>query len=137
MKLIKYDNLWEPWAELERFMNGRESLLGRYFGIDGESAWAQPPLNLYETDGARYVEVELPGVAREHIEVELENAVLTITAKRESGESEQKAVREYSRAVTVGEDIDAESITARLKDGILTVTLPRAEAHKPRQIEIK
>ncbi|MEU1626767.1 Hsp20/alpha crystallin family protein [Streptomyces sp. NPDC020096] len=105
-------------------------------------AWA-PLAELSETDDAYVVEVELPGVKREDLDVEMNERELVISG--ELKETERKGVLRRStrrtghfeyRAVLPGE-VKTEEVDATLADGVLKVTIPKAEAMKPRHIEVK
>jgi HSP20 family protein len=137
MKLIKYDTFFtDPWSELDRlFENNLPELydwtpLGR--GMRGHRL----PMDAYETDSDRVVRLEVPGVKKADVAIELENAVLTVKAKRiESGESGERTI-ELSRSVTVGDDIETEQISASLEDGVLKIKLPKKEPARTRQITV-
>ncbi len=139
MRLIKNDNLWtDPFADFDTF-------LSRAFGMPNRSALAPElsresyggfRLDLHQDDDNYYVVAELPGVEKNAVNIELENAVLTIGAERRSGEGDSERVYSFSRSVTVSDDIVAEKVDAKLENGLLTVTLPKAEQRKPRTIAI-
>ena len=94
--------------------------------------------NFYEDSEAYHIRMELPGVAKKDLRVDLENAVLTVSCEqRDEDEQSGKVTRTFSRSVSIPDGIVAEQISAALKDGILTITVPKAEATKPRKIEIK
>jgi HSP20 family protein len=103
-----------------------------------------PPLNAWENDEAVVFEAELPGFSLDQIAVTFENRDLTIRGQREldrGGEGGGALLRErltgaFERSVRVNVPIDSEGITATLRDGVLTVTLPKAVAAKPRTITI-
>jgi HSP20 family protein len=98
---------------------------------------AEIPVDLYD-DGDNYVaRAELPGVKKADVNLELDNAVLTLTAERKFKSGDQESVRKYSRSISVGEDVQADKVKATLVDGILTVTMPKSETQKPRSIAIK
>lgn len=138
MKLIKYEPFQnDPWTDLDRlFENNFPELFGwRPRGATpnfGQSI----PLDLYEDKEKRVVRMELPGIRREDISMELENAVLSVEAKREKDAETGREALELQRTVTVGDDIDAENISAKLEDGLLTIQLPKREQSKPRAITV-
>jgi HSP20 family protein len=104
-----------------------------FFGVPGAS---EIPVDLYD-DGDNYiVRAELPGVKKSDIKLELDNAVLTFSGERKAKSGEQESVSSFSRSISVGDDVNSEKVKARLEDGILTVTLPKVEARKPRAITI-
>jgi HSP20 family protein len=103
------------------------------------------PVDLYQDKDAFVVRAELPGFRKEDIGVEVSDGVLTIAAhqKTETQEGAEAASpnaatteRRVSRSVTLPEQIKVEAITAKVENGLLTVTLPRREEAKPRQIAI-
>ncbi len=94
------------------------------------------PVDIYGDDESYFLVAELPGVKKEDVDLKLENAVLTITAKRLRGEGEHAKELKSSRAITVGDDINADEVIAKLENGMLTVTLPKVEERKPKSIAI-
>lgn len=140
MKLIKYDNYWnDPLADVSQWFD-RALGQGLRFPEYLQSMLEQPArgfrLDLYEDGNSYYVVAELPGVAKEDVQVELENAVLTITAKRQVGSNQSASQAEYSRTVTVADNVDPQRVQAQLRDGLLKVTLPKAEHKQPRAITV-
>ena len=104
-----------------------------------------PPVDIYETnDKDVVVKVELPEMKREDIKVSFENNVLTLEGERQfrneaSREQYQRIERGYGafrRIFTMPATVDAARVTANYQDGVLTVTLPRREESRPRQIQV-
>lgn len=102
-----------------------------------------PPINVWEDDKAVYVQAELPGYRMADVEVTLERQTLTISGKREAADHEgtrwlhrERRAGEFTRAVTVRETLDAERVSATMKDGLLLVTLPKAASAMPRKIAV-
>ena len=114
---------------------------------EGESTKPQkqflPAVDIYETDQAVTVIAEMPGVAKDGIEISLEEGVLTMVGQRSNGEERGKVLlREYEsgcyrRRFTVSEAIDQEKIEAVMANGILTLILPKVAPARPRRIEVK
>ncbi|WP_432590341.1 Hsp20/alpha crystallin family protein [Streptomyces sp. HD1123-B1] len=104
-------------------------------------AWA-PMADLRETDDAYVVEAELPGVKRENIDLEVTHRQLSITGEYKEREREGALRRSTRRTgsfeyhAMLPADVRAEDITATLTEGVLTVTVPKAQKAKPRHIEI-
>jgi len=103
-----------------------------------------PPADIYETKDSIVVLAEMPGVSSEGVDISLERRVLTIRGRSAShGHSGyQRVYNEYSdgdyeRVFTLSENIDRDRIEATLKDGVLQLVLPKAEAAKARKIELK
>ena len=94
------------------------------------------PVALREDENNAYVRAELPGVRREDINVELADGTLTITAARKQPAGAGEETFTLSRAVAVPETVQADKVAAAYENGVLTVTLPKAEAAKPRKITV-
>jgi HSP20 family protein len=111
---------------------------------DGQSFDWAPSVDLYEDKDAVTVQAELPGLKKEDITLNLEDGVLTISGERKQEkkfeEAESHRIERYhgrfQRVVSLPSEVDAEKIKAAYNDGILTVTLPKSEKVKPRQIPI-
>jgi HSP20 family protein len=110
----------------------------------GAAAWA-PPIDVYETDDRYVIAAELPGLAREQIELAVQDNRLTIRGARPGGVPEnathhyhqvERGHGSFQRAFEFAERIQPDGITADLRDGVLTVTLPKLAA-PPRRIEVQ
>ena len=102
-----------------------------------------PQTDIYETDDALTLVMEVPGVAREDMSVTLENDTLSVEARIDFGKYEgleplytEYNVGHFSRAFTLSSKIDQHSISAELNDGVLTLTLKKAKEAQPRRILI-
>lgn len=95
--------------------------------------------DLYEDDDHYYARVEVPGVKKDQVELSLDDSVLSISFQRKpsTDEGEHQENVSLSRSLTVPDGIDAQKVAAKLEDGVLTVTLPKAEERKPRSIKVK
>lgn len=107
------------------------------------SAAMAMPLDAYRRGENVWVHIDLPGVAADSIDINVERGVLTVTAERDwqRQEGDQTYLTERSRGtfrrqVHLGESLDADSIEADLHDGVLTLRIPVAEVAKPRKISI-
>lgn len=104
--------------------------------------FATPRTNIYETKDAYVLEVEMPGVAKGDTDVTVQNHTLIISGTRSPAADEESLLyREslplnYRRAFELEATIDADKINARLEQGVLTLNLPKAEAVKPRKVQI-
>ena len=142
MKLVRYQHpLMNSFDDLDSWFRSPTDGLHRLFDLAGRlgNYVQEPPrlaADLFEDDDHYFARLELPGVKKENLEVGLEENTLTIGFGRKSAgeESEEKEI--YKRAITVPDGVDAEKVSAKLEDGILTVTLPKAENRKPRQITV-
>ena len=102
-----------------------------------------PAVDIYETKDALVLLADMPGVSNDGVEIHLEDNELTIRGK---AKEEKKGVTplyteyrsgDYYRKFTLSNIIDQDKIEAIIKDGVLKVVLPKAEAAKPRQIQVK
>ena len=101
-----------------------------------------PAVDIYETPEGLVVMADLPGVARDDLDVRVDNNVLTIRGVSRHAGSGDPVRREYElidffRQFELGEKIDQSRISAELKQGVLTLDLPKAEEAKPKQIAVK
>ena len=104
---------------------------------------ALPDTDIFETPEALLVIADLPGVAEADVDVNLEDDILTLTARGSAAEPEgyecvrrEFCGRDYRRVFRLGADIDRARITARLNKGVLRLTLPKAETARPRRIVV-
>jgi len=101
-----------------------------------------PDVDIYETDSELVLIADLPGVLKENLDIDLNENTLTINAhvtQTQKGTIVYKEydIGDYKRSFTISNVIDQSKIQAELKNGILRVVLPKAEAAMPRKIEIK
>ena len=100
-------------------------------------------MNIYETDDGYVLQAEMPGVAKQGLEITLEGNTLTFVGRRnEDSVTGNVLYREsrgadYRRVFELDPAIDTAKISAEMRQGVLTLTLPKAERVKPRRIEIK
>lgn len=104
-----------------------------------------PRLDVTERADAYVVAAELPGVKKDDIQVTVEDGVLTIGAETKSEHEEKEGTRvirserrygRYERSLRLGQDVNGKDVKAAYKDGILTLTLPKAEEAKPKRIAV-
>ena len=136
---------WDPMRELAGMEVERlNRMFSDWYSEPFTRGWV-PPVDIFETDEHEVViEVDLPDVKREDINVTFEHGVLTLKGERKFDEEtrrEQFQRREryygaFSRSFTLPNSVDASRISAAYKDGVLTVRLPQREEAKPKQIEV-
>ncbi|HTN70059.1 MAG TPA: Hsp20/alpha crystallin family protein [Methylomirabilota bacterium] len=107
-----------------------------------QEQYVTPPVDIYETNDGLAVKADLPGVSKEGLDVRVENNVLTIRGKAAHVAPGDPVYREYGlvnffRQFELNEKVDQLKISAELKNGVLTLNLPRAEEAKPRRIDIR
>ena len=101
-----------------------------------------PAVDIFELEDSLTLVADMPGVDKEGLDINLEKGVLTINGKVELEERGNQILREFSpanyyRQFKLTEHIDADKSQAELKNGVLTLTIPKAESAKPRKIEIR
>lgn len=104
----------------------------------------QPAVDIFENEHAITLLADMPGVRAEHLKIDLRDNVLTLTGHvvRSEAGKELDVLREYRpgtffRQFTLSEAIDQAKIDAKLRDGVLRLELPKVEAARPRQIQVR
>jgi len=141
---------WDPFSEMLTLRDAMGQLLEGSVVRPG-TGYAGPsqagysfPLNVHGTANALTVEALLPGVSEEDVNVDLDRGVLTISAKRHGpqiAQGEQWHLREFNpgqfgRSLSLPFPVEVDQVTATFSNGVLTLTLPKAEAAKPKRIQI-
>jgi HSP20 family protein len=141
---------WEPLVEAEQMVQRLRRMLDQTFGALGwpppllaETAGWSPAVDIEEQDDAYVLEAELPGAAREDVNIELIGKELAITGEikeREHKGALRRRMRHTGRfeyRVRLPDEVDASKIEASLEQGVLTVRVPKSERAKRQKIEIK
>jgi HSP20 family protein len=110
-------------------------------GPNGAVAW-QAPAAIWEEDGRWCLEIELPGVKQEDVDVTLDKNSLRVVAERRTPEDrkyfhQERAFGRIERLITLPETVDADGIEAELHDGVLTLSLSKRPELQPRKISVK
>ncbi|MEO0137183.1 MAG: Hsp20/alpha crystallin family protein [candidate division WOR-3 bacterium] len=139
--------LWEPFQDLVRledeFDRWYDSLVRRFFNPEMRT-W-MPAIDIAENDGNIEVRAEIPGVNKEDLKVTVEGDVLSISGerKKESETKDKKYHRieryygKFCRTINLPYAVEAEKVKATYKDGVLTITLPKPETAKTKEIEVE
>jgi HSP20 family protein len=122
----------EPLAE---FTRSSQQFLGGWL----------PAVDMYEDKDNIFVRAELPGMKKEEIDISLHEGMLTLAGERKNEERHKDAevyrserfVGRFQRTISLPTPVLAEKVQATYRDGMLTVTLPKSEEAKPKQIEVK
>lgn len=144
MKLVRYQHpLTESFSDFDRWFRQPSGSFGRLFELADRLSSNAGQLglgaDLYEDDDHYHVRLELPGVKKDDLKVELHDHLLSVICERSTanGEGGEHApASAVKRVVTVPDGVDGEKVSARLEDGILTVTLPKSAERKPREIRV-
>lgn len=143
-------NRWDPFAELEDM----RSRLMRAFDLPSPLRWAgedlspavwAPSVDVKETEEEFIIHVDLPGVKPEDVDLQVTGDNVVIKGERKFEQEQEKegyhrierSYGSFQRAFTLNTPVKADEISAGLKDGVLTVKLPKAAEARSRKIEIK
>lgn len=155
MALIRYQkpDVWEvsPFRRMSNLRDEIDQVFDRMFQSPWDvtrenqfmAGWT-PSIDLYEDKDSLVVKAELPGMKKEDIDISLHEGLLTISGERKQEKKEKSAetyrserfVGRFQRTFTLPTKVDDARITAAYKDGVLTVTLPKSEEAKPKQITV-
>jgi HSP20 family protein len=134
----RIDHVFDDWAPAP----APELRVDRSRRPSPHAAW--PPINAFETKESFVYRAEVPGMAQDDVSVTVQDEALVLRGERKSEVPEGYEVRlrerapvAFSRTLPLPGRVDAEGVTATMKDGILTIILPKAKDTLPRQIAIK
>jgi HSP20 family molecular chaperone IbpA len=107
-----------------------------------EERYMSPPVDIFETGDSLMVVADLPGVKKDGLDIQVDEGILTIQGKTSYDRPSNPLRAEfdllsYYRQFKLSEDVDQEKISAELKQGVLTINLPKAEKARPKQIAVK
>ena len=141
---------WSPMRGLFGWRNNADNFFDDFFyparkSAEGEGLWKwNPAVDIFEEQDRIVIKAELPGVSKEGISVDVKGRVLTLKGER-SADNEVKEEKYYRREMTYGhfersftlaEDVDPDAVKAEYNDGVLKITVPKPESHKPKQITV-
>lgn len=136
---------WSPWQELESMHRQLSRLLEETpVGLTGEAGEWVPTVDIRETDDALLLQVELPGIEKKDVHLEVRDGALTISGERryekdvkeENVHRIERAYGKFSRSFSLPGSVDAEKVDAKMKNGVLEIRLPKCESAKPKEIAI-
>jgi HSP20 family protein len=139
MPIVRYS----PFAGFDPF-RGIAETVDRFFAEPNARMWA-PPVDIRETDHELVVKADVPDMKFEDFHVRLDNGTLTISGERKFEEKKEeggwhrveRSYGSFERAFALPDAVDPEGVKAEYKNGTLTVTLPKKELAKPRQIKVE
>jgi len=148
--------MWSRLSDIDRMFNAMNLLqtrMDRIYGDYGTSrgipaAWitaeSMPKTNLYDLGDRFEVVAELPGFLKENLDIKIQGNYLELSGNHQPDAPENYSVHRvergttsFSRSFTLPSDVDSEKAEASLKNGLLKLSLPKAEAAKPKQITVK
>lgn len=137
-RLTDYERPLDLFSELRRQMDQV------WEDFDGSAQAQYQALRIRDAGGDLVVEADLPGIPEKGVDLTLADNVLFVTAERKLSAPEgfaprrqERASFRFSRSLALPVKVDPEKVTATVKDGVLTVTLAKAEEARPRQIQVK
>ena len=143
--VLQYFNTRYPVHQLRDEM---DRLLGGLLAPASEQGWPrvdrnQPAVNLFEEGDTLVAELEVPGLKRDQLDISVVGGELSIQLQRPDIRQEEvtyhrqeRPVGTFTRVLRLPADVDADHVGAELHDGILTISMPKAESAKPRKIEV-
>lgn len=141
MSTVRFD----PFRDITSFRNDLNRLFAGALGgtVTGTQTWA-PAVDVFETSDAVILKAELPGLTADDVDVEVDDNVLTISGERvlkdtiEEGNYYrlERSYGKFSRSLTLPQGIKADEVAASFTDGVLEVTVPKADEIKPRKVAI-
>ncbi|MDY6978586.1 MAG: Hsp20/alpha crystallin family protein [Pseudomonadota bacterium] len=145
MTLVRY----EPWSMLNQIRREMDQMLetaseGGESSAIATSDWI-PAVDIKETKDAFILHADVPGVDPKDVDVHMENGILTIKGERESEKKDERegykrVERQYGsfyRRFSLPDTADAEKISAKSKNGVVEITIPKKEAVQPRKISVE
>ena len=133
------------WREMDRLQRDMNRLFNQYDPSWLRTAPSYPAVNIWSNEDGLFVSAEMPGVHVDDLDISVNNDMLTISGQRSSDEipdethfhRQERRFGEFSRTIQLPFAVDADKVEASFKDGVLSITLPKVEAEKPKQISIK
>jgi HSP20 family protein len=126
---------WDPFRDLLTIQHRLERL------ATGPQGWT-PAIDLCETAAAYVLTAELPGVSREQVRIDIRDGKLTLQGRRdarvpcEQYHQVERGHGEFCRSVMLPQAVDSANIAAEMRDGVLTITVPKAPDTGPRRVEV-
>jgi HSP20 family protein len=141
---------WEPVRELSSIQSEMNRLFNTFFDTptagngQGARRWI-PAMDLVETDDSFVLKADLPGLAEDDVNIEVEENVLTVSGERKAEHEEkregfvrvERSYGSFRRSLTLPEGVDPEAVSASFEKGVLEVRIPKPEQRKPRKVAIQ
>jgi HSP20 family protein len=147
MAIVRYS----PFADLDRvpglkaFEDAFEDKMTRLFALEPNGRPWVPPVDILETENELVVKADVPDIKFEDIKVSMEGGTLTLSGERKFEKKTDKggyhrierSYGSFERSFVLPETVDGEHVKAEYKNGVLTVTIPKKEVAKPRNIKVE
>jgi len=136
---------WTRWTDWENDLGNFWAPLLRSRDDAGDLRTWSPALDVHETEDAYVVEAEVPGLDKKDIEITVLEDLLTIKGERKRDDEVKEAsyhriersYGSFQRSISLPNSVDSGKVTARFKNGVLHITLPKREEAKPREIQVE
>ncbi len=142
---------WSPMGNLASFQDEMNRMFNQFFrgGTGEEAGWGQytwaPPVDIYETDEALILRVDLPGVPKDAVNIEIHQNTLMLRGERKPAAEvpadryhrTERPYGTFQRAFVLPTLVDQEHVQATYHDGVLELRLPKSEAAKPKRVAIQ
>jgi HSP20 family protein len=142
MSGTQWQSRWDPFRELQREVGRLIDSLDPFQPL--RSVRQYPPVNVYDAGEGYILSAQLPGVSVEEVELTIAGESLTMRGERKRPEGvkddsyrrQERPVGRWSRTITLPDRVDSTQVSATFTNGILTVSLPKAESARPRHITV-
>lgn len=133
---------WDPFADLNRLNQQLQGYLERWNDLPSLTGGFTPLADVEETDDAYVVEIELPGVKRDDVSLEVTGGRLSVSGERKERERvgilrrRSRTVGQFHYEVVLPGEVDEDAVSASMDEGVLTVRVPKPASERPRRIPI-
>jgi len=143
---IDRDAFLSPFDKVyDQMMEAHFPEVVKQVGVNPMQGTAYPKVNVYEYEDKVGVIAEIPGLDKKHIDIEVEDGILTVSGDKHGlpEDTGAKVIRRelktssFKRSFTLGEELDGDSIDANFKDGILSISIPKIAPKKPKVNKVK
>jgi HSP20 family protein len=143
MRSVRFNPVHQFREELDRLVTGAFNTPGVATAARMVTGRSLPAINIWEEGDNFYVEAEVPGLKAENLEITVIGDELTLKGERAADERveptyhrRERGAGSFSRSVKLPSEVNSERVEASLNDGVLLLTLPKAETAKPRKIQV-
>ena len=138
---------WEPFRDMVNMRKDMDHLIDQFFSLTAtaQSGWGMPTVDMYQTDDEIVVKATMPGLDPKDLDIQITGDTLTISGEVKTEEVEEGAkyhlkehrFQSFSRSLTLPSAVVADKADAEMKNGVLTLKMPKAEESKPKVITVK
>ena len=145
MKLARRQSTWAPFRDFGRLREDLERFLGTPYETSTDMWGWGPAVDLYEDKDQFTVKCEIPGIKKEDLDISVEGNTLSVCGERKYEQEErpgeayhtERYYGRFQRTITLPQTVNANKVNAAYKDGVLTISLPKTEEGRRKQIPIQ